>query len=164
MSNINRSFHNPSLLRDARILVADNDADSLYMYTVLFESCGAQVKTAASISDAIDLLDCFTPDILVCEIQFANETVLPLLQRMKALAGRDRVIPILAVSAYCSARSAQNLLEFFKFYLLKPTDVEFLVDEVWKLICLSKATNQLNIQDWVAKQKTWTKLLVAEVA
>jgi hypothetical protein len=40
-------------------------------------------------------------------------------------------------------------------HLLKPVDIDSLVDEVWDLVYLSKAFCHTNIQDWVANHKIW---------
>lgn len=149
---------NPGILKNARILVVDNDADSQYLCKALFEIYGAKVTAAESIADAITVLDYLVPDILICEIRFFDEDVLALIQRIKAVAlVREWEIPILVVSAYCSASFAQNLLTMVEDYLLKPIDIDYLVDEVQNLVNLSKSTQKNNIQDWIVKCIVGTK-------
>lgn len=163
MSNINQSLPNPDILRDIQILVVDNDADTRYLCSVLFESYGATVKTLELVTDALALLDCFTPDILVCETRFINEDAWPLIQRVKAMAlDLRRVIPILVASAYPSAKFEQVLTPNIEAHLLKPIDIDCLVDEVWNLIHLSTSTSQPNIQNRVISHRPWTKRQLAE--
>ncbi|MBW4481031.1 MAG: response regulator [Tildeniella torsiva UHER 1998/13D] len=139
-----------------QILVVDNDADSRYLCTVLFESYGATVTTTEFINDAIALIERFTPDILICEIRFMDEDIWPLIRRIRAVSlSRDQIIPILIASAYCLANFAQDLIANAEAYLLKPFDVESLVDEVWNLVHLSKTSLQPHIQDWVANHENW---------
>lgn len=148
----------PSILKDIQILVVDNDADSRYLHKELFEIYGAQVTTTESIADAMTLLEHLVPDIVICEIRFFDEDVSALFQKVKAVAlSRERVIPILVVSASCLANFAQNLLAMVEDYLLKPIDVNYLVDKVWDLICVARLTEKVNIQDWVAKPRDWIK-------
>lgn len=156
MSNISQTLPNPGILKNVQILVVDNDFDSRYLCEILFESYGGKVLTVEFIADALILLEHFVPDILICEIRFLNEDIWPLIQQIRAVAlGRNRIIPILVISAYCSASFAQDLIEDMESYLLKPIDIDSLVDEVWNLVHLSKALYHTNIQKWVANHKLW---------
>ncbi|WP_035984341.1 response regulator [Leptolyngbya sp. KIOST-1] len=158
MSSESQIAFNPGILKDVRILIVDNDADSRYLYKVLFEIYGALVTETESIASAMTFLEWLTPDIVICEVRFFEEDVLLLIQKIKILAlGRDRTIPVLIVSAYCAAKFAQSLLTMVEDYLPKPIDIDHLVDEVWNLVHLSKSTRKVNIQDWVEKRKVWTK-------
>lgn len=131
------------ILKDIQILVVDNDADSQYLYKILLEIHGAQVTTVKSIADAITFLDCLVPDLLICEIRFFDEDVLALIQRVKAVSlGESQEIPILVVSAYCSASFAQSLLAMVEDYLLKPIDIDHLAGEVWNLVHLGKSAQR----------------------
>jgi CheY-like chemotaxis protein len=137
---------NSGILKDFQILIVDNDTDSLYLHKELLEIYGAQVTTMDSIADAIILLESLVPDIMICEIRFFGEDVSALFQRIKAVAlGRERIIPILVVSASCLASFAQILLTEVEDYLLKPIDINHLVDKVWNLICLAKSTEKATI-------------------
>ena len=131
------------LLKDIQILVVDNDADSQYLYKILLEIHGAQVTAVKSIADAVVFLDCLVPDLLICEIRFFDEDVLALIQRVKAVSlGGVREIPILVVSAYCSAGFAQSLLTMVEEHLLKPIDIDHLAGEVWNLVHLGKSAQK----------------------
>ncbi|MBD1874738.1 response regulator [Nodosilinea sp. FACHB-131] len=164
MSDSSQALSNPGLLKDVQILVVDNDADSRYLYKVLFEICGAQVTPVESIADAIALLDDLVPDILICESSFFNEDTSSLVQRIRAVAlDRERTIPILVVSAYYLAKFVQKMFPVVEDCLLKPIDVEKLVDEVWNLVRLAKSTEKAGIQDWVIKHRDRAKQLTASV-
>lgn len=157
MSYESQTLPSPVILKDVQILVVDNDADSRCLYKFLLETYGARVTTVESIADAMTLLDYLVPDILVCEIRFLNEDVLPLIQRIKAVAlGQGQRIPILVASASCAVGFAQKLLTMVDDYLLKPVDVNHLVNDVWNLVYLAKATKEVNIQDWVVKHRNST--------
>lgn len=165
MSTLHQPLPNPNILKDVQILVVDNDADSRYLCTVLFESYGATVKTTEFIDDAIALLERFTPDILVCEIRFVDEDVWPLIRRIRAISlSRNQIIPILIASAYCLASFAQDLIANAEAHLLKPFDVESLVNEVWNLVHLSKTSLQPHIQDWVVSHRAWKNHQAPEVS
>lgn len=48
-----------------RILVVDDDADTLFLLTCILEDCGAEVVTATSVSDAIRLFQELHPTLLI---------------------------------------------------------------------------------------------------
>jgi CheY-like chemotaxis protein len=158
MSYKSQALPNPGILKDVQILVVDNDADSRYLHKIVFEAHGAQVTTIESIADSMALLEYLIPDILICEIRFFNEDVLTLIERIKTVAlDQGKVIPILIVSASCNASFAQNLLAMVEDYLLKPTDINRLVDEVWNLVRLAKATLKPQIFKRLVKHKAGMK-------
>lgn len=163
MANISQSLHNPGILKDVQILVVDNDADTRYLCSILFENYGAKVIAFESVADALALLDYSAPDILICETRFLDEDVWQLIQRVKAMTiSLQRVIPILVASAYRLGKSEQDLKQDIDAHLLKPIDIDCLIDEVWNLIHLSNSASQLNIQRWVINHKLWTKRHLAE--
>lgn len=158
MSCKSQILPNPGILKDIRILVVDNNADSRYLHQVLFEKCGAQVTSLGSIAAAILCLESFTPDILVCEIRFFNEDILSLVQKIKTVAlGQEQKIPILVVSAYCLASFAPELLTMVEDYMLKPIDIDYLVAEVWNLVHSAKPAQKVKIQDSIEKDRARTK-------
>ncbi len=157
MFHESQTLLNPDMLKGIQILVVDNDADNRYLHELLFETYGAQVTSLESIAEAMTRLEYLTPDILVCETRFFNEDVSPLIQRIKSMAlGREREIPILAVSAYCSNSFAQNWLAMVEDFLFKPTDIDQLVNEVWDLVHLAKLAQKVNIKDWIEEYRVWT--------
>ncbi len=156
MPDISQIIPIPGMLENVQILVVDNDFDSRYLYEILFESYGAKVLTADFVANALTLLDHFVPDILICESRFLDEDLCPLIRKTRAVAlGRDRIIPILVASAYCSASFAQDLIGDMESHLLKPIDINVLVNEVWNLVHLSKPLCHTKIQAWVANRKPW---------
>jgi len=165
MLNTNPPLPNRGILRDVQILVVDNDDDSRYLCTILFESYGAKVMPIECIADALILLEHFTLDILICEIRFPNEDIWSLIQQVRAIASDcDRIIPILVASAYCFANFAQDVMANVEAHVLKPVDIDSLVGEVWNLVHPSKIACQPNTQGWVAKQRIRTKRRLAKIA
>jgi response regulator RpfG family c-di-GMP phosphodiesterase len=127
-------------IKGVNILVADNDADSRYLWTLLLEEYGAKVMAFESIKDALASLENFMPDLLICEIRFLGESVTPLIDRVKHISiTHERIIPILITST-CSPA---NFFHFFhdiavvaKAYLLKPIDIDDFVDTALNLVNL----------------------------
>ena len=154
MLSINQLLSNPEILKDVQIMIVDNDRDCRDLYAVLFEAFNAKVKVAASIKEALTLLDWIIPDILVCEMNFFGESVYPLIERLRHLEkNNSRAIPIVVNSTVCPTILAQKLTVNVEAYLLKPIDVCHLVNEVWTLVMLSKIPYPIkrNLTQKVAK-------------
>lgn len=144
---------NSRMLEDVQILAVDNDRDTRDLYTFLLEDEGAKVTASRSIQDALDFLDGYIPNLLICEIRFLNESVLPLIQRVRSLARSSRrTIPILVTSTCSPIHLAQQLTVKVEAYLLKPIDIDDFINQVWDLILLSKTIYPSGIQDWVIQQ------------
>ncbi|XGV97933.1 MAG: two-component system response regulator [Leptolyngbya sp. BL-A-14] len=145
---------NSGLFRDVAILVVDNDRDNRELHAFLLECYGAKVTTTDSIKAALELLNGYTPALLVCEIRFMGERVDPLLQRVKDLTRHTgRTIPIMVTSTCPLARLTQPLPVAVEAYLLKPIDLNYFVSKIWNLIYLSSITALPSIQD-VANQNS----------
>lgn len=165
ISHLSQFVPSLSVLKDVQILVVDNDSDSRYLCSILFESYGAKVTTIESIADALTLLDWFIPDILICEIKFSDETVVSLIQRVRAIGlGCDRIIPILIASAYCPTSLPQDLNTTVEAYLIKPIDIDCFVSEVWNLLHLPIAIKNTSIKSRFCKHEEWTRQYFFEVA
>jgi len=140
---------NSRILEEAQILLVDNDRDTRALYTFLLEDEGAKVTASKSIQDALDVLDGYIPNLLICEMRFLGESVLPLIQRARSLAFcAGRSIPILAMSTSDPINLALQLTVNVEAYLLKPIDLEDFLNQVKKLERLSKNIYPSSIQDW----------------
>ncbi|HEY9848005.1 MAG TPA: response regulator [Leptolyngbyaceae cyanobacterium] len=137
------------ILKDVQILIVDNDSDSRYLYTLLLEDLGANVKATGSVGQALRFLDRFVPDILISEIKFRGESVAPLMQRLKDLAiANSSTIPIMVTST-CSKNSLDQYLKVgIEAYLIKPIDIDDFVFNIWNLVLLKKISHPYSIQEW----------------
>jgi CheY-like chemotaxis protein len=145
---INEFILNPKMLEDAQILVVDNDRDSRDLYAFLLEDHGAKVTASESIQNALDFLDGYIPNLLICEMRFLGESVLPLIQRVKSLAhSSGRSIPILVTSSCSPISLTQQLAVKVEAYLLKPIDIDGFIDQVWDLTRLSNTVYPPSIEN-----------------
>lgn len=121
---------NPPISTDVRILTVDNDHDTGILYTALFESYSATVMTAGSIKEALNLLNQFVPDVLVCEARFLGESVAPLIQQVRSIAqDRHILIPIFVISTCPAMNLAEYLKTTVEAYQVKPVDLDQFVAE-----------------------------------
>lgn len=153
MLNTTEFWLNPRMLEEVQILLVDNDRDTRDLYTFLLEEQGAKVKAAKSIQDALDVLDGYIPNLLICEIRFPGETISPLIQRVRSLTfSSGKLIPILVTSTCHPISLVQQLTVKVEAYLLKPIDIDDFVDQAWNLARLSNTVYPPSIQDWGINQ------------
>jgi hypothetical protein len=81
------SFTDSPALDGLRVLVVDDDADTLRVLNVMLEQCGAEVRIAGSVPEAFHTLEEWRPDVLVSDISMPDEDGYDLI-RMRASAAR----------------------------------------------------------------------------
>ncbi|MBD2515510.1 response regulator [Nostoc sp. FACHB-973] len=135
MNFINSYCLTLGILKGVRVLVVDNDRDSRDLYTFLLKDLSANVITASSVKEALEILSWFKPNILVCEIRFLGESVYTLLDILSAMeADNGNHIPIIVTSTCTTGTHDQIPDVDFEEYLLKPFDLDELVSMIKNLI------------------------------
>ncbi|WP_341527649.1 response regulator [Nostoc sp. UHCC 0302] len=116
------------ILKGVQILVVDNDVDSRVLYTIFLEHFGANVMTAGSIKEALEILSWFIPNIIICEIRFLGESVYTLFNRLSAMeVDNNNHIPVIVTST-CTTSTNNEIPEIEpEKYLLKPVDLDELI-------------------------------------
>lgn len=139
-----------SPVSNVQILTVDNDRDTGALYTALLKDSTVSVVATESIKSALDLLNQFTPNVLVCEARFLGESVYPLIRKVRSIAQTThRVIPIFVTSTFSATNLTKHLTVKVEAYQIKPIDSDRFVDEVGNLLLLSKITQPLTIHDWL---------------
>ncbi|MEH1998342.1 MAG: response regulator [Nostoc sp.] len=119
------------ILKGVQVLVVDNDRDSRDLYALLLKDLSANVITAGSIKEALEILSFFTPNILVCEIRFLGESIYTLLNTLNAMeADNGNHIPIIVTSTSTTGTHDQIPEVEFEEYLLKPFDLDKFVSMI----------------------------------
>ena len=99
------------VLKEVRLLVVEDDADSREMLVLVFERSGATVTAAASAGEAMEAMRRATPDLLVCDIGLPGEDGQELIRKVRALeAERGGRIPALALTAYAGQTHREKAL------------------------------------------------------
>ena len=116
-------------LNGVRVLVVEDDPDGREMLVTAFQQCGAQVRAAASASEAMDLLGQAVPDVLISDIGLPGEDGYELMARIRALpetaGGR---VPALALTAYAGPEDRRKALAAgFDMHVAKPAEPAALV-------------------------------------
>ena len=90
---------------------------------------GAEIRTATSVSGAMDILKTWTPDLLVSDIGMPGMDGYAFIRQVRALqaTGRPR-IPAIAVTAYGRVEDRIRILDAgFQMHITKPVDPAELV-------------------------------------
>ncbi len=111
-------------LSGLRVLVVDDEADSLEFLDVSLSRCGAEVRAVTSAAEALGLLEVFRPDVLVSDIGMPHEDGYTLMRKVRALGPEHGgAIPAAAVTAYARTEDRMRaLLAGFQTHIAKPVE------------------------------------------
>ena len=109
-------------LEGRKVLVVDDEPDSRRVVVRLLVRAHAQVREAGSVAAALEVLEGWTPDVLISDIAMPGEDGYSLLRRLRASAdARRRELPALALTAFVRPEDqAQALAAGFQTHLPKP--------------------------------------------
>jgi len=122
-------------LGGVRVLVVDDDLDTLEMVRVILENRGAEVDIASSARDALEALEHSVPDALVSDLAMPEQDGFELIELIRQRGPeRGGNIPAVALTAYARAEDrVRALTAGFQLYVPKPVDANELVAVVANL-------------------------------
>jgi PAS domain S-box-containing protein len=125
--------HRP--LSGLRLLVVEDDQDSLEFFRTLLGGQGAAVATATSAKDALASIARELPDVVLSDIEMPDGDGYELVRALRAAPyARRRDLPIVAVTAYGRLEDRIRLLSAgFNMHLTKPVDPSELVAVILNL-------------------------------
>jgi PAS domain S-box-containing protein len=111
-------------LSGLRVLVVDDEADSLEFLDASLSGCGAEVRAVTSVAEALEQLQEFRPDVLVSDIGMPHEDGYALMRKVRALGPEQGgAIPAAAVTAYARSEDRlRALLAGFQSHIAKPVE------------------------------------------
>ncbi|HET9212247.1 MAG TPA: ATP-binding protein [Thermoanaerobaculia bacterium] len=110
-------------LAGLRVLAVEDDESTLDALTELLSLQGADVAPAASVSQALETLEGFDPDVLVSDIGMPERDGYELIREVRALGHDATDLPAVAVTAFASPEDRQRALAAgFQVHLAKPVD------------------------------------------
>jgi signal transduction histidine kinase/DNA-binding response OmpR family regulator len=130
------SSERPRPLAGKRVLVVDDDSDACEMIATTLRRAGADVVTAPSARNALDVLGTFRPHVLLSDIGMPGQDGYALIravrQRLASEGGGD--IPAIAVTAYAREDDRDLALAAgFDAHVGKPIEAEALVSQIAEL-------------------------------
>jgi CheY-like chemotaxis protein len=122
-------------LDGVRLLVVDDDPDTLELLQFVLKDQGATVVPAGSTPEALTILDKWQPDVLVSDIAMPDEDGYSLIAQVRSRgADRGGDVPAVALTAYARSEDRVRALSAgFQMYQVKPVEPEELVAVVASL-------------------------------
>jgi CheY-like chemotaxis protein len=104
-----------------RVFVVENHDDSRLMLTMLLSQMGYEVKSAASMQEALDTMPEADPEVLVSDIGLPDGDGWELLQRLQL----PHEVYAIAMSGYgMSTDRERSKAAGYRHHLVKPMDIE----------------------------------------
>src|SRR5499426_1909036 len=111
-------------LGGVRVLVVDDEHDTREILSVMLTRYGAEIRTAGSAAEAMEVFSQWRPDVLVSDIGMPVEDGYVLIGKIRALPPENGAdVPAIALTAYASAQDKKNALAAgFQRHLAKPVE------------------------------------------
>jgi signal transduction histidine kinase/CheY-like chemotaxis protein len=118
-----------------RVLVVDDDHDTLEVMKQLLEQAGAIVRAVDGAEPAFHELEREIPDVLVSDIAMPGQDGYALIRRVRQLSPeRGGLVPAAALTAFAQSEHRQEaLLAGYQLFLTKPVEPAELTEAVSKL-------------------------------
>ncbi len=116
-------------LAGVRVLVVDDDDDSLQFMQFVLEQSGCQVRAIASPIEALAVFSDWQPDLVISDIAMPEEDGYSFIRKIRAMErNAERQIPAVALTAYAREEDRNAaFLAGFQEHLTKPIDPKALM-------------------------------------
>jgi PAS domain S-box-containing protein len=145
-------------LAGVRVLLVEDDDDSRHLLSLILERHGAEVSSASSSSEALDLFRQRTPDVVISDIGMSGEDGYDLIRKLRSLPVQGSLlaqppslrsdssvttphsspvadIPAIALTGYATANDRERALAAgYRLHLAKPIEPEALVAAILQLL------------------------------
>jgi CheY-like chemotaxis protein len=140
----NGRFSSQPSLVDVKVLLVDDDPDTLQVVRVMLDGTKAVIQTAASVSEALEIMEWFRPQVLVSDLAMPVEDGYSLITKIRALeAINESSIPAIALTSYVRVEDrARALAAGFNMFVPKPVEPEELITAIANLAENSRKTVQ----------------------
>jgi signal transduction histidine kinase len=120
-------------LAGVNVLIVDDDVDAGNMVSEALTEFGAEASTVTSVSEAVEKLRSFSPDVIVSDIAMPGEDGYALMRRLRQMQGRP--IPSLALTGYGRPEDRTRILSSgFQKYVQKPVSPSELAFSIADLV------------------------------
>jgi signal transduction histidine kinase/ActR/RegA family two-component response regulator len=115
----------PDRIEGLKILVVDDEVDTLELLKLSLEQCGAQIITATSSAEALSVLARERLDVIVSDIGMPFEDGYEFIRKVRALpAESGGRIPAVALTAYATAQDRLRVLRSgYQMHVAKPVEL-----------------------------------------
>jgi CheY-like chemotaxis protein len=119
-------------LHGVHVLAVDDERDSLSLVSEVLEAAGADVRSAASAAEALQMLDAEVPDVIVADLGMPQVDGFQFIDRVRRHPNPGvREVPAAALTAYARSDDRMKALRAgFHIHLAKPIDPVELVTTI----------------------------------
>jgi PAS domain S-box-containing protein len=119
----------PERLEGMKILIVDDERDTVEMLRVGLTHCGAVVTVAGSGAEALEALSSSTPDVMISDIGMPDMDGYELMRKIRAMpAESGGRVPAVALTAYARTEDRlQALRSGYQMHVPKPVELAELV-------------------------------------
>jgi signal transduction histidine kinase/ActR/RegA family two-component response regulator len=130
--SVNAGFIPLPPLNDVKVLLVDDDPDTLQILSVMLAESKATVQTAASVAQALEILEWYQPDVLVSDLAMPGEDGYSLIGKVRALeAESGRQTPVVALTSYVRVEDrARAFSTGFNMFVPKPVQPDELINAI----------------------------------
>jgi len=109
-----------NFLEGLDVLVVDDEPDARDLVTAVLVKCGARVRTASTVENALERVREQRPDVLISDIGLPSEDGFSLIRRVREI---EPEVPAAALTAYASPGDQQRVLSGgFDAHVSKPVE------------------------------------------
>ena len=106
-----------------RVLVVEDDADSRNVLKRLIADFGAETQAVGCVSQALEALDTFQPDILVSDLGMPGQDGFDLIREIRSRGQELKDLPAIALTAFARAEDRHRALKAgFQVHMPKPVN------------------------------------------
>jgi DNA-binding response OmpR family regulator len=106
----------------ARVLVAEDDDSLRHLLELRFSADGYEIRSAPDGVIALDLVETWTPDIVVCDVMMPRLSGLSVCRALRERAA-TKAVPIILLTARCFDEDIQEVMALGSVtYMGKPFD------------------------------------------
>ena len=122
-------------LTDVRVLLVDDDQDTLQVLSVMLGDSGAKVQTANSAAAALEMLQWYHPDVLVSDLAMPKEDGYSLINKIRALEiEAEGRLPAVALTSHVRVEDRTRALSAgFNMFVPKPVEPTELISAIANL-------------------------------
>jgi signal transduction histidine kinase/ActR/RegA family two-component response regulator len=123
------------MLTGKRVLLVDDDRDTLQVLEVMLGQHEAQIQLAASAAEALEVLQWYQPDVLVFDLEMPGEDGYSLIRRIRGnQTPNGNLAPAIALTAHVRVEErARALSAGFNLFVPKPVEGDELVVAILNL-------------------------------
>jgi CheY-like chemotaxis protein len=127
-------------LDGVRVLVVDDEHDTLEMFDGILAVAGAEVRRATGAAPAIEMLETWRPDVIISDIEMPQENGYAFIRRLRSLSPEaGGTVPAVAVTAHGGVVDRIRVLSAgFQMHVPKPVEPAELVAAVAALVEASR--------------------------